>query len=204
MRKVVAVDIDDVLFDEHQSMRLFINKNYGLQHTTEHYDIEGPYWGYWQKVWGVDEEESKRRYITYVESGAKTKPTLVPGAIEAVNELKRRYELAVITSRYDPDVVNTTPAWLEEHFPQIFKRVEFVIDWGTDRKMSKGIIAEKIGASYLVDDSYLHCQSAAEQGIQGILFGDYGYSRQYRGEHPLITRAYNWKEVVGFLNGKRS
>lgn len=203
-KKIIAVDIDDVLFDEHQSMRLFMNEYYGFQHTAEHYNIEGPYWGYWQKVWGVDDEESARRFAAYVESGVKAKPTFIPGAIEAINELKKQYELAVITSRYDPGVVKATPAWLEEHFPQVFKRVEFVVNWSIDQKMSKGVIAEKIGASYLVDDSYLHCHAAAEQGVHSILFGDYGYNRHYKGDHPLITRAFNWKEVTELLNGTRS
>jgi 5'(3')-deoxyribonucleotidase len=204
MKQIIAVDIDDVLFDEHQSMRLFMNANYGLQHTAEHYDVEGPYWGYWRNIWGVDEEESEKRYLAYVDSGAKTKPTLIPGVIEAINELKKYYELIVITSRYAPTVINMTPSWLEEHFPQVFKRVEFVINWNAGQKMPKGAIAEKLGASYLIDDSYAHCQSAAERGVHSLLFGDYGYSRQYKGDHPLITRAYNWREVVEFLDGKRS
>jgi 5'(3')-deoxyribonucleotidase len=203
-KKIIAIDIDDVLFDEHQSMRLFMNEYYGFQHTAEHYNIEGPYWGYWQKVWGVDDEESARRYAVYVESGVKAKPMLIQGAAEAINELKKRYDLIVITSRYDPHVVKATPAWLEEHFPQVFKSVEFVIDWGDGQKLPKGAIAEKVGASYLIDDCYAHCQSAAERGVHSVLFGDYGYSRHYKGDHPLITRAYNWKEVTEFLNGIRS
>lgn len=202
MKQIVAVDIDDVLFDEHQSMRLFMNATYGLQHTAEHYSVEGPYWGYWQKVWDVDDEESEKRYIAYVESGAKAKPALIPGAVEALGRLKERYDLIIITSRYAEGVVDTTPAWLEEHFPKVFKRIEFVINWNASQKMPKGVIAQRLGASYLIDDSYLHCQSAAEQGVHSLLFGDYGYSRQYKGDHPLITRAYNWKEVVEFLDAR--
>jgi FMN phosphatase YigB (HAD superfamily) len=202
MKQVVAIDIDDVLFDEHQSMRLFMNEAYGLQHTAEHYDVEGPYWGYWQMVWGVDHDESERRYQAYVTSGAKAEPMLIPGAVEALNTLKEQYDLAIITSRFEPTVIEWTPLWLEEHFPQVFKRVEFVVDWATDKKMSKGTIAQQIGASYLVDDSLLHCQSAAECGVHSVLFGDYGYSRGYKDDHPLITRARDWSEVVEFLDAR--
>jgi FMN phosphatase YigB (HAD superfamily) len=203
-KQIVAVDIDDVLFDEHESMRLFMNETYGLQHTAEHYDVQGPYWGYWRGIWGVDDEESERRHLAYVDSGAKAKAFLIPGAIEAINELKERFDLVVITSRYAQGAIDATPDWLEEHFPQVFKRVEFVVDWNAGWKMPKGAIAEKLGASYLIDDSYTHCQSAAELGVHALLFGDYGYSRQYKGDHPLITRAYNWKEATEYLNGQRS
>ncbi len=201
MKQTIAVDVDDVLFDEHQSVRLFINNTHGLDLTPEHYNIEAPYWGYWESVWGVGKEEGRKRYQSYVASGVKAEPLVVPGAIEAIGVLKKKYDLVVITSREDT-TIELTRAWLSEHFPQTFKSVEFVAAWSTDRKASKAAIAKEIGASYLIDDGLQHCQAAAEAGIHALLFADHGYSRSYKGGNPRITRVYNWQEVQEFFNAR--
>jgi uncharacterized HAD superfamily protein len=202
-RPTIAVDIDDVLFDEHKSIRTFINQTYGLKLTPKDFAIEGPYWGFWGKVWGVDEETSRKWFDAYVKSGAKTKPTFVPGAIDSIGRLSEHHELVIISARDTPNH-QATHVWLDKHFPNTFKSVEFVVAWYSDMKASKAAIAKEIGAAYLIDDCLSHCKDAADMGITTVLFGDYGHSRAYQGDHPLITRAYTWQEVEEFFDAERS
>lgn len=201
-RKTIAIDVDDVTAAESESIRQFINMTYGLNLTPADYDVEGPYWGYWEHVWGVDKDTGKRWYEAYLESGAKATAQVVEGAIEAINALKENYELVIITSRHDT-LIDITHEWLEKHFPKTFKGVHFTEVWESDEKVTKALICRKVGADYLVDDSADHCNLAAEEGIKALLFGDYGWNRKL----PVVEgvkRVKNWQEVLEYFEHERS
>jgi hypothetical protein len=70
-KPLIAVDLDDVLANEREGIRVFANRVYGYRHTSEDYNVEGDYSRYWERVWGVSHEEGDRRYAAYCESGAQ-------------------------------------------------------------------------------------------------------------------------------------
>ncbi len=194
----IAIDIDDVLAAENDDMREFINEQYELRLTAEDYNINAVYGSYWEKVWGVSDEEGQSRYQAFLNSGIKGSHQLVPGAAEAIARLKRDYNLVIVTSRND-GFIDITRAWLDQHFANTFASIEFVAVWSTQQIVSKATICKQIKASHLIDDNLEHCTLAAEKGIAGLLFGEYGWNKiDILPEN--ITRVKNWQAVLEYFN----
>jgi uncharacterized HAD superfamily protein len=200
-RQTIAVDLDDVLGNEKEAVRLFINERFGFNHTPEDYLVDGEYWGYWESVWGQDTEKGEEMHQAYIDAGAKGRHEPVTGAFEAIEKLKRKFNLIIITSRGDKHV-QITKVWLQNHFPDVFKRVEFIPLWGERKVITKAYIAKQLGAEFLIDDNYEHCEQAVEAGLETILFGTYGWNRRYRHLPSGMTRCDNWAEVLEYFDGK--
>lgn len=197
-RPLIAVDIDDVLGDELEAIRQFANSHKGFTHTPEDYRVEGDYWGYWFSVWGVDAEEGRQIYDTYVAAGLKNDHTPLKGAIEAIVALKKNYDIVVITARGEQHV-EPTVTWLKKHFKDAFKGVEFMPLWGDRMVITKAQIAQHHGATYLIDDNYEHCLRATEAGIETLLFGDYGWNRSFETVSGM-TRVADWSAVRKYFD----
>ena len=196
-KKVIAVDIDDVLADEKEDVRKFINKQYSLEHTPEDYMIEAPYGRYFEKVWGVDSKKGLEMYETYFKSGLKANHRPIKGAVDAISELKEKYNFVVVTSRGDRSF-NFTHTWLEKHFPEIFKEIAFVPLWSKDREFTKAEICKEIGASYLIDDNADHCNLTQNAGVQALLFGKYGWNRKVKLSRGVV-RVNDWLAVLKYF-----
>lgn len=205
MKQAIAVDIDDVLANENDGMRRFINRRYGTGHSARDYDITSPYWGYWEKVWGVDETEGAARYEAFL--AAKVAEEVVfdvlPGSTDTLRLLKDRgYELAVLTKRR-PVLQEVTHRWLEQHYPETFSGVHFVDLWKADEQVTKAAICREIGAGYLIDDSAEHCSLADEAGVQALLFGDYGWNRAEKLPNSIV-RVRDWAAVAEYFDAQRT
>lgn len=200
-RQIIAVDVDDVLADENNAVIEFMNDKYGLGLSAEDYQIAHPYWGFWEKVWGVSDEAGSEMHQAFVDSGVKRYLKVIPGAIEAINQLKQSYDLVVITSRLD-SIIELTHEWLEEHFPETFKSVEFVMVWSDgDKKASKADIARSLDAEFLIDDSADHCRAADASGIKSLLFGTYGWNKEEK-VSPNVTRVKDWSAVLEYFDAQ--
>lgn len=203
MKPIIAVDLDDVLGDENHAMMHFINRRYGRAHTPEDYNITGEYWGFWQTVWGVDEAEAVTMYEAFLQAHdtSEVVQEIIPGAVEAINHLKKTYDLVIITSR-QIEILRSTEKWLDSHFPATFKDVHFTALRGDRKKISKAQICQEIGASYLIDDNADHCSLAQEAGVQTLLFGDYGWNRTAR-VAPGVVRVRDWRAVQRYFASKQ-
>lgn len=199
-RPTIAVDVDDVLADEKEDVRKFINKTYNLKLTPEDYMIEAPYGRYFEKVWGVDGEKGLQMYEAYFNAGIKAKHKPVKGSVEAISKLEKKYNFVVVTSRGDRSF-EYTHSWLSKHFPKVFKEVAFVPLWSKDKEITKAEICNEIGASYLVDDNAEHCNLAQKAGVQALLFGQYGWNRNVELTKGII-RVKDWQEVLEYFDGK--
>lgn len=200
-KPIIAVDIDDVLSDENLAVLEFINEKYGLSLTAQDYDIDGEYWGYWEKVWQVSDDEGAERFKAYVESGVKRNHRVLPGAVETIQHLKQDFELVIITARGD-EQVDLTHEWLEEHFSKTFSDIAFVHQRTGDKKGSKADIAIELGASYLIDDNAGHCELADKANIKALLFGNYGWNRS-AAIGPNTQRVRDWAEVKAYFEHER-
>src|SRR5690349_6585264 len=124
-KQIIAIDIDDVLGSQNEAMRLFINAQYGLNHTPEDYDIEAEYWGYWETVWGVDDNEGEKRWRSFMDNGGVDNLQKHPEVLGVLEKLKENYDLVVVTARQD-EFAEETRKWLAREFPAIFKDIHFV------------------------------------------------------------------------------
>lgn len=192
-RLTIAVDVDDVLVPTKDAMRTFVNENFGTNHSLEDYEKPGEYRRYFEQVWQIGHEEGEKRYKAFVESGALLRAEPVEGAIKVITELEKSYELVIVSARADAQI-EITHKWLLDHFPGVFKDVLFQSAWYEDKSMTKAAICKEIGASYLVDDNVEHCQTAQQEGITALLFGEYGWSKDNKETESLI-RVKNWDEV---------
>ncbi len=200
-RPIIAVDADDTLFDENEAVRLFHNRTYGTTHTAEDYRIEGEFHDYFESVWKTDAEEAGRRYENFIAWKLANNLPPLPGASTTLKFLKQTYELVVVTMRDERSVAMTHQA-LSEHYSDIFSDVHFVGLWGAGDKVTKAMICQEIGAGYLIDDGFHHCELAAASGVEGLLFGEYGWSRTKQ-LRPHMTRVKNWAAVRKYFDARQ-
>lgn len=199
--KTIAFDIDDVIADGTEIIRVAVNDRFGLSLTAEDYNVEGDYWGYYERVWqshGLDLE------LPEVEGDMADDQSHVPllaGAAVALTELSRRFKIVLITSR-DARWEQATKNWLKQHFADAIVEVYFAKSprYTTGTK-TKGELCRDLGASWLVDDNPEHCLSAIEHGIDAVLFGNYGW--HYKAPDHLV-RCKDWPAVVDYFDGKHA
>lgn len=198
--QTIAVDIDDVLAIENEAVRRFANERYGHTHSSDDYLVPGSYWGYWEVIQGVEGGEGARRYDEYLRSGAKASLEVMPDAIEVLTHLKKRYKLVIVTAR-EAHLEEITREWLSRHFPQLFHDIAFVAVWTGSTKGSKADICRELGAEYLIDDNPGHLDLATDAGIEGLLFGMYGWSREVPADAPYV-RVPDWSAVKEYFDGR--
>lgn len=201
-KKLIAIDIDDVVANSSEAVRLWVNENLGLNLTKEDYYLEegADYWDYYRSVWnkhGVDPDQTKYS-SAFAESQADI--AMVPGFKEVVNELSEHFNIVFVTSRA-PTTNEVTQKWFLDnlgyevviHFASAGPHL-----YGMDAP-SKGEISKELGATYLVDDFPGHVQSALDYGVQGILFGKYGWQV---GAPSTMVHIEDWAGVVEYLRSR--
>lgn len=199
VRQVIAVDIDDVLSTYGQSLIEFSNNKWNTKLTID--DIEED----WAKMWKIDHEDSSERadilhkeLFINLKHNQEAKPVLT--------RLSKYYDLVITTSRQQK-LLNDTQQWLNQYFPNIFKSVNFAgiydkpYSFHRDKQTKKELIKD-VGADFLIDDQPKHCFSVAEEGKQGLLFGNYPWN-QASELPPRVCRVNNWQEVERYFEERK-
>lgn len=196
--ETIAVDIDDVILAEAAYIIRFSNDHWGHNLQDEDY-IED-----WASMWGVsDPDELERRIAGLHRPGVQTSYDLIDGAEEVLRWLTNSYRLVILSSRRG-SVQQETLDWADRRLPGIFEKSFFTGFWdngGSDNHLlTKGKMAKEIGAAYLIDDQPKHCIAAAQEGLVGVLFGDYGVSRNI--DVPAdVVRCKDWAAVKEYFDG---
>jgi uncharacterized HAD superfamily protein len=197
-KKIIAVDIDDVLSLGAEGFVSYSNKMWGTNLTVEDYDER------WSRMWQVDHEEEKRRAIQIYNSGIVGNFEHRKEALGVLRHLKKNYKLVITTSRVSK-VKEDTLQWLDKNFPGIFEEVHLAGLYDTltkdSHKLTKGELVREIGANYIIDDHPKHVFAAAEAGIPAILFGNYSWNRDLK-LPKNVTRCKSWAEVKRYFDGK--
>ncbi len=203
-RKIIAVDIDDVIAAQVEGMLEYSNQRWGHKLTEEDYDED------FAAMWGVSMEEALRRVEEYLDSGAHGKFRHYPDSIPVLQKLAKRFDLILITSRRQKELRAETEDWLERFFPDLFKQLVFAGIWdntnsGDARQRAQHTKADRlkeIGADYLIDDQPKHCLGAVEVGVESLLFGDYPWNRRLGRLPEGVVRVFSWKAVEEYFDGK--
>lgn len=184
----IAIDCDDVLVPTAQSILDHYNKTYGTSIPLEQLYSKDPV------VWSVqDYSEAVRRVQAYLSSPEYLNLPPFKEAIGVIAKLSKRYELHVVTARHD-ELAEATKRMLAEHFPDLFKSIEFTNHFGEGAR-TKAQVCQAIGAQILIDDHLNHVELAAECGIQVLLFGDYPWNKA-SSLPPNIARVLDWDDVA--------
>ena len=198
-RPIIAIDIDEVLADTTEAVRLITNKRLGVELPQSAYAIHADYWGYYESVWEKHElkdisfkdihEELTNNHLTV---------KLLPGAQFALGRLQRKYDIVFVTARSD-DRRKDTLEWFRAWLPEVNADIHFSNHLDKARRVSKGELCRQLGAELLIDDNFEHCRSAVDCGLSAILFGEYGW--QYSAvEHEGVARCRDWQSVLERLD----
>ena len=199
-KPVIAVDIDDVIAENAPSFVAFSNERWGTHLTVDDFQ------DHWGEVWGLEHEETEKRYHEFHESGRIGTYEVIHGAQAVLQKLKERFTLIILTSRPESES-QLTKEWVGTHYRDIFDGIIFSGFYERGMrdgvKMTKGQLAKDIGANYLIDDQLKHVLAASEHGIRGILFGEYAWNKA-DALPENVTRVTNWDEVLQYFDSRAS
>ena len=193
-KPTIALDIDDVLVSTAGEIIDAYNAKWNTRlKLADWYSDVGPQWGTPDKAVAI------RRVNEYIESDAYFDLVPVRDAALALKELSKRFELHVLTGR--PEVIaGATQKWLQRHFPDMLRSVNFSNMFDEAKKRSKGEMCRELGASYLIDDHLENCVSAAGVGIKAVLFGSYPWNQSVALPNG-VTRCIDWDAVLEYSDG---
>ncbi|MBA3733563.1 hypothetical protein H0W91_04310 [Patescibacteria group bacterium] len=195
-KQVIAIDIDDVLSSSATAFIEWSNVRFGTSLTHEDYHE------HWAEMWKISLEEARKRSDEFHKSDVVSKHKLIDGAKEALEKLKNKFTLVLITSRR-MSLEKMTIDWIRTHYQDTFNDCIFAGFYDSrdigGLKMTKANIAKNIKADYLIDDQLKHIEAAAEVGIQGLLFGNYKWNQKDL-LHENIVRVKDWKAVIKYFD----
>lgn len=196
-RPLIAIDIDDVLSESTEALRVLVNKRTGSSLEPAHYQVEGDYWEYYERVWSQHGLHGRVSHDNFSQEMAidQLHVPLLPGAAYAVDRLTQKYEIVLITAR-DPSWEKATKVWLQHNLEAKLPRLHFVNNHNDSQAKTKGRVCKELGAQLLIDDNVDHCLSAIDEGVDAVLFGEYGW--QYKAP-PELTRCRDWPAVLEYL-----
>ncbi len=198
-KPIIAIDIDDVLAQGTEYLIESVNRRHNLTLTKDDYHaVGGEFWGYYERVWQAHGVGELVRYGDVAEEMAtdQSEVPLLPGAQFAVHELAKRFKVIFITAR-PPAWEQATRRWFRQHLGDEDIELYFAGNHYDDTAQSKGQLAVTLGAELLIDDNISNCQSALDEGVRTILFGEYGWHTSVPSE---MVRCKDWPAVLEFMN----
>lgn len=190
-KPVLALDFDDLIYPFMAGFVPFVNSYHGTNLTLADFRTFN-----FEEVWGGTRDEAIERVLHYFEQ-IEGHPEPVEGAIAAVEQLRERYDLVIVTAR-EERLRKSTESWLEAHLPVHFEQVHLCGTYATDPntpKRTKLEVCREIDVVGLVDDSLHNVTELAAAGRRGILFGNYPWNEA--DELPAgVIRAPDWNAVL--------
>ncbi len=188
----IAIDFDDCLIDSCPTVIEHINKIVGTSFRKE--DIFSLRF---EDVWNIDKKIIQDGVLDFylIEDSLDLLP--VNGAIEAVNKLKEKHELIIITGRPD----HTDPfvsKWLEKNLPGVFKKIIYTNQFHGMKK-EKAVVCKEEGVEIFIDDFMKNFLNTAKQEIKCFLI-DNPWNQGEIAEN--VKRVKEWKEIVEEIDKK--
>lgn len=195
-KPIIAIDIDDVIFPFVNGIATYHNELKGTVLTEDDF-FSFDLWD----VWGSTEQEAIEIVENFMQSDYMH---LVPlaGAKESLERLARDFRIVLITARNGAFSDNTT-RWLQYHLSDIFHEVIFAGNHYDGRGYrTKGEICKELGAVLIIDDSPRNILSAAQQNIDGILFGEKAWSVMDELPATLVKSCKDWDQAEEYIYGE--
>jgi 5'(3')-deoxyribonucleotidase len=197
-KRTIAIDIDDVIADSTESLRLLVNKRWGMNLTKEDYRIPGNYRRYYEHVWQQHGLADKVHYAELEDEMVidQSHVPIMNGAKDSIHELGKTFRIVFITAR-NTSWESATREWFRIMFAH--ENIELYFSEGMSNvgALTKGQLCKKLKADWLIDDNPGHCLTAITEGVKTILFGEYGWHTSDLGG---MVRCRNWLEVVEYIN----
>ena len=193
----IAVDIDDVLFPFVEGIADYHNDVTGSNLTLDDYATFD-----FSAIWGLDAAAAEEIVGDFMQ-GDNLHMQPLAGARDALRRLSQNYNVVLVTARnqyFEADTI----AWLERHLSGLFQKVIFAGNPHDGRLYRpKGEVCRELGVELLIDDHPRNLLSAAEHGIDGVLFGLKPWS-VLDGVSTRITPCRDWSAVMEHIYHGRS
>ncbi len=191
---VIAVDIDNVLFD-------FIGSFVDYSNAHEGYSIDkkeiksNVLWPYFNTTREGHWDIFYKYYRTTYHKDAEP----ISGALEALTALSKSHEIIAITGR--PQTVSKeTEEWLEAKLPGLIGKVIYTntnLPEDHPERRTKSVCCLDHKADILIDDDHFFANECAEQGITTIYFKT-PYNENDK-KHGSLLIAEDWEHVVAII-----
>lgn len=193
-KPVLAVDLDECCCAYLPAFIKYSNAKCGTDLALDDFTS----YMFWEvpKAKLADREAATERVYAFHASHYFDQIEPFPDARVALNHLKERFELHVVTSRQQ-DLEVATRLFVGQHYPGVFTELHFGNHFGkAGAKISKPEMCKRIGAVALIDDSIDYAKQCAEAGIPVFLFGNYAWNQSAEKLSPLITRVNTWRMIA--------
>ncbi len=184
-KPLIAVDLDDVIFDCNGTLQVILVKEFGFAGTYSEFIKLNP------DMVGVAFEFLYGKYH-------QDSPS-VEGSFEALSSIAAFYEMTVITGRSE-DVREQTVKWLESNFLGLFKGIHFTNSFlavESTTRIEKHEICANLGIRTIIEDSHEVAVSAASNNMNVLLI-DRPWNREVP-QQQNIHRAKGWKDIYELL-----
>jgi 5'(3')-deoxyribonucleotidase len=193
-KPLIAVDLDDVLFDFVGTFFEWHNLRYQTELTPEDMVVDS----LWQ-VWGGTKEQANKRVPMFFGDVNLLAIEPVHGARETLDRLRDEFRFAIVSAR-DPSALAISEAWIEKFLPGIFDPIYLGIanPMTASKSITKAKVCKQLGATFLIDDQLVNAEACVDEGIGALLFGDYPWN-QRESLSKGIVRAKDWNVVLSQL-----
>jgi hypothetical protein len=193
-RQGLAVDLDEVLVAHLEGLIEFYRSETGIPLSV--YDFYS--YRFWE-VWGGERLRAIELVRRFYESEQFAGLLPAPGAVDAVERLRRMFDLHVVTAR-PACIAMATRRWLVEHFGgAAITDVVCTNAWplpGERAARSKAEVCRSRGINTIVEDSLEHVGECCRSGMRAVLL-DKPWNRGPT--PPGAARVTSWEEAVGLL-----
>lgn len=200
-KTLIAIDIDDVIAETSEAIRLWANQQAGVSLTKEDYLLgDGDYWNYYEAVWERHGIADVLSFGDFLDSMDEEQGHIEPikDARRVITALKKKYDIVFITARR-PQHKDSTRRWLDEYISADIPLYLSQNPFANETAQSKGELCRELGAWLLIDDNVDNCQSALDYDVEAIQFGNYGWSGS-ASQH--MTRCISWRDIEEHLDGR--
>ncbi|TAJ15313.1 hypothetical protein EPO56_01220 [Patescibacteria group bacterium] len=188
-KRVIGVDLDDVLSRTGDAMAQFHNATYGTKYKREEvktFDLDA--------VWNCTPEEAKERVVEFMTTDFHHDAKVVFGAYDALKKLGEFYDIVIVTGRNE-SMRDSTITWLTKNFLGLYREVHFTghFDVVESKRRKKSDVVKDIGMSLFIDDALHFATDVAGVGVPVLLFD----TPWNQGMAPNgVTRVFSWEEIL--------
>ncbi len=189
-KPAIGIDIDGVLGDSDRIFRKYIKKYFGFNLTRQ--DVKD---FFYEKVLGIPQKEMEKFWQDFTDKKGWLEIPLLSGAKTALDYLKTKYQIIIITSR--PDAIkDLTLKWLEKNnIP--YDKIYFVEEKKGENKLQK-ILSNGLLIKTFIEDRLDISLEFVKEGIKVLLF-DYPWNKTEQKIDSNIIRINGWKEALSYL-----
>ena len=200
-KRVIAVDLDEVLGEFVPQLLRYHNAHYGTQLALSDFHSYN-----FMEVWGGTRDEAVAKVHHFFTTPYFLHMPPIPDALPTLRSLAHRHTYHIVTARQHA-IAPQTHHWIATHYPNTFTSLLFGNHYGqTGAARTKAEMCEEVGASVLIDDSAEHARAVSGVVEWVLLFdraGSYMWNKG-KAEHDVdmpsnVKRVHSWAEIRAFL-----